>query len=531
MEMEKKNTMNRIQQSWVIVLIAMLISMFSYTSATVFADTTATMTVKNVEAGATVKAYKIVKEGENGDWTAVLKDSIEDPIHPTADEITTLAGKTGSLGTPINMEKSGDNYVGQGEPGMYLVLVSKTDSTKVYNPMIVSVNYKSGATLEGGSVDANSNFKITDVAYAKSSTPTLDKKITGKTNNSSVTGDDTAYGDTLKPGDKTSFEITTTIPSYSKQYQNSNLKFEIKDTVSEGLNAPTDIVVKEGTKILEKGEGEDYTLVQDGKTFTIKFTNKYLLSGNAAKNITVTYKAELNNSATVGFDANTNKAKLEYSDSPSTINDKKEKTTYHYTFDIDGDVMGSKNIKGEEIIKVGVDKTSGELITKKESTGSSTTTTPLKGAKFTLYVAGADGEKTNVVAGTAETGSDGLMHFSKLDAGKYVLVETEAPKGYVKNDTEVPVEISATLNANGTLASYSVKIDNKITSTYEGKYDGGTVVNTVDKTGDTALFNNYKPGGLPSTGGMGTYIFMIIGGALIALAAALYAKNRKRQAE
>lgn len=492
-----------------------------------FADNGGSMTVKGVEAGATVKAYKIVKQDNKGKWVPVIDGSISDVTKPTGKEISKLSTRLSELGTPVDMTAAGEDYTGTGTAGMYLVVVSKTKSTYVYNPMVVSVNFDGNGKLDGGTVDAKSKFQFGPNAYAKRSEPSVDKEITGKVNNPQVENDSTKHGDTLKPGDVTNFKITTTVPSYSQAYDNDKLKFEIKDTVSAGLDEPTDITVADENKTLT--ENTDYELVKSGKSFTVKLKKEYLLSGDSAKKVTVTYKAKLNSNATSGFDANTNKAEIKYSNSPSTEDDK-EKTTYHYTFDIDGDVAGSKNIKGEEIVKVGVDKTTGELLTKKNITESSTVTGKLAGAEFTLYKADASGNKTNVVAGTATTDAKGLMKFSKLDAGKYVLVETKAPEGYVLNNTEIPVEITAKLNATtGILESYSVKINNQYTATYTAHYDGGTKLTTVDKSGDMTLFNNYKPGLLPSTGGMGTYLFMVVGGLLVALAVSLYFMNRRRQ--
>ena len=85
------------------------------------------------------------------------------------------------------------------------------------------------------------------------------------------------------------------------------------------------------------------------------------------------------------------------------------------------------------------------------------------------------------------------------------------------------------MNADGTLKSYTVTIDGKATTTYTGTYQGGTVTTKVEDNSASGIFQNVKPGGLPSTGGIGTYIFMIVGGALVALAAALFVRNRRKQ--
>ena len=522
METRTNREMNKL-----LVLVLSLLVMVCMLPVSAFADNNGTITASGIEKGATVKAYQIVKQKADGDWEAVVENSIADPTKPTAAEITALASNTSGL-TAIDMEEGTVETTSDGvavvdytkaglEAGMYLVLVEKADSDFVYNPMIISVNYDNDGKLDGGSVNADSQFTVGDeTAYAKRTKPSVDKKITGKVENDNVTGDSTTQGDTLKEGDEVSFEITTTIPAYSAAYDNEHLMFEISDTVSAGLDDPTNIVVSDANGPLT--EGNEYTLEQTGKTFKIAFSKSYLLS-DSAKSITVTYKSKLNADATSGFDANTNKATIEYSNTPTTTEDK-DKTTYHYTFDIDGNVFGS--MTGKEIVKVGVDATTGELITAESS--STTTTTPLQGAKFGLYKVGDDAEAVAEVL----TDVNGLMTFKRLDAGEYYLKELQAPAGYKTDSTQVPVSIKAELNTDGTLKSYSITINGENTTTYTANNSGPET--TVDMTGDTSLFNNYKAGALPSTGGSGIYFYIAAGLILIGLAIVVYVYNRRREA-
>ena len=86
------------------------------------------------------------------------------------------------------------------------------------------------------------------------------------------------------------------------------------------------------------------------------------------------------------------------------------------------------------------------------------------------------------------------------------------------------------MNGDGTLKSYSVTIDGKATSTYTSTYENGEIKTTVeDNSNKSGLFQNVRPGGLPSTGGIGTYIFYALGMALMALAAFMYVGSRKNK--
>ena len=160
---------------------------------------------------------------------------------------------------------------------------------------------------------------------------------------------------------------------------------------------------------------------------------------------------------------------------------------------------------------------------------------PKAGAKFKLFKKKAGYTKgseyiadNSLLIGEAVTDNKGRMKFTGLDAGKYVLVETQAPQGYAKNDTPVDVNISATLNADGTLKSYSISIAGKITETYTAVYNSQKEVTKVDKTGEVGEFNNYKLGTLPSTGGIGTYLFYIVGAVLVVLAGSMLVRHRKK---
>ena len=138
----------------------------------------------------------------------------------------------------------------------------------------------------------------------------------------------------------------------------------------------------------------------------------------------------------------------------------------------------------------------------------------LTGAKFKLYDAATDGNEIPVVkvsdgvyrvAVAGETGVEieaGAAQIFGLDEKTYYLEETVAPAGYNILTERVAVAIVAdTVNADGILNSK---------------------INVINNAG--AL--------LPSTGGMGTTLFYVIGGLLVVCAAVLLVtRKRMRRAE
>jgi LPXTG-motif cell wall-anchored protein len=109
------------------------------------------------------------------------------------------------------------------------------------------------------------------------------------------------------------------------------------------------------------------------------------------------------------------------------------------------------------------------------------------------------------------TPDSGKVYVRGLDADAYTLTETEAPAGY--NLLSAPVNVVV-----------HRATENVIDGNYYLSDDDNQNVNeigVINKTGSL----------LPSTGGMGTTLFYIIGGVLIIAGVAYFMVRRKADAE
>ena len=294
---------------------------------------------------------------------------------------------------------------------------------------------------------------------------------------------------TAQIGDIVEFRTTITAKKGAQNYV-------LHDQMSDGLTLDEEsIKVTVNGVRLEKGTA--YTVVTnptDGCDFEIQFTQTYLDTITQDAEIVVTYSAVLNDKAVIYPSGNPNKTKLDYGDNSST--DWKKTNTYTFEFDI---------IKTDSSFKV------------------------LDGAEFELYDQETNGLKINLVeiekglyrvATSKEVEESGFSSaVIKTVNGKatvkgldfdsktsYWLEETKAPAGYNKLSGRVKVEIK---NSNLTTTMHG--------DTWQ-ENDGG--VHIINKTGAE----------LPSTGGMGTTIFYIIGSVLV-LAAVVLLIVRKRMSD
>lgn len=488
-------------------------------------DDTATITVNGIdnETGIQVNAYKVVEAKYDGAgstfsgykslYPAVIKQDMvkADLTTLSAEQLNNLAiavaTNNSAVAIPLNNTNGTATWTANVSAGTYLVLVSNTEAHS-YNPMVVSAYYtnKNGETnISEGVVEL-----ITDVANAKKSDrPSIDKKIKDSNGND--------HGNSVEVGDTVNYEVTVKpIPSYTGSYP----IFNVEDTLSAGLDFAKDNdnnainpIVKVGNTTLAKDT--DYTVEFDGRKLTVNFVvdGVYKLNDYASQSLTITYAAKVNSNAVVFTEVNTNNAKLNFT-KDSKVTDKDDSTdkkTYTYTFEIGGEASGTTGI----ITKTGKDKNEEK---------------PLAGAVFGLYKSG-DGVTAGTVATAnasaayknATSDDKGQINFSQLKEGTYYLKELTAPEGYSVNTHVYTVVIDATYNNDGTLATWSVKIDNDKTSTFTSNSEGEWT-----SVKDNTVIVNTTLSSLPSTGGIGTTIFTIAGCLIMVTAAGLFFASRKK---
>ena len=536
-------------------------------TSTVAATTQKTITVSDVmdtSSALKVTAYQVAKgvykDGKLVSYT--LCDSTNEPIAdltaPTAAEVTAIADNISSDSTTltgIRMTKSGTSYTADVEAGLYIVIVEDSD-TYVYNPAVVAVNITDAnqiaSSATGGTVDMTSYFNFPTQAYLKSSTSGFDKSITGSTHNGVNAESKKTDGDTIAFGDTVSFKLDRmTIPSYSDDYAEGSLKYEINDNLDpKAFSGLTGLAVKVGgdtvaadsttySVVFKDKDGLTVTDAAQAVSFSLSFKDSYIRS-NASKTVEITYSSVVQNTAGLNYSENKNTATLTYSNNPSDSTSYKTLTdhTYHYTFGIDADLDGEDG--GKTTYELNKVTKSGEEFEETSDNRSKKSKYPLEGAVFTLY---SDAAMTQAV-GTATSDSNGHISFTGLDEGVYYLKETTAPSGYTLNDTDYQITIAATLNDEGIMTSYTMDIKSKDSET--GAYSvtagsasytntpvvaaDGSVENTVVDTTVPAEIVNTNLASLPSTGGAGTFLFISIGAVGMTLfLGVIIAVNKKKK--
>lgn len=457
------------------------------------------VTVTGFEDGDTVTAYQFVTwDATNNQWkvadgVGLTLEQITDGL--TKEELATLATHTDKM-TAVTGTTTGAKWemtCGTVETaGSYLILVADSKAEHVYNPAVVSADFD-GTNAKAVDLSADTaNIKKQDVEVEKKA--------------------DYAPDDyDVQVGDIVPFTVKVTVPQYNTNWTEPT--FEVKDVLSTGLTLEV-LPTISGLTV-----DEDYTVeaTKGGDGFTISFTEEYL-KNNASAALEIKYSAKVGEAVkdTAQVHKEDNTVTVKFSNDPTNTGSHKEITdeTHHYTFAIDATRLGQGSAKTNELIKVGVDKNGNPITEYKEGETLPTGVSPLAGAEFTLTGVGPNKEGTVQITGSSD--ADGRIFFNNLEAGTYTLQETKAPAGYVKDPDSHTVVISAEYNDDTTLKSYTITIDGRATSTYTATTSGETVTYEAPAGGnDTFPINNKKGAELPSTGGIGTIIFYVLGSILV----------------
>lgn len=459
-----------------IVLAAIMI--FTLSISAFAAETTGSITVKNVVEGQTYKIYEIFSlesyDTDTGafsykttsDWAEFAKSAT---TYVTVDDdgyVTWVEGAQAADFAKLALAYAKENSI---EP---------TKTSEAVAAGQTEVNF-SGLELGYYLIDSSlgalcilnttkPNAEVTE----KNDKPVPDKEVEEDSTNEYGKKNDADMFQTVN------FRATVTVKKGAENYV-------LHDKMSAGLTFGEIKKVSVGGVDVDTSK---YTIsynTEDGCTFEIAFDNDYIAGLDAETEIVVDYTASLNENAVIAGEGNDNELWLDYGDDNESVHDKTK--TYTYEFDLIKTDSNNNLLDGAEF-KLYDAKTGGNEIK------------VVYDAEKDIYRLAKDGEE-----GVSIVVKDGKATIVGLDGGTtYYLEETVAPDGYNKLNGRVEVKIEDT--------NINAQFDNDT-----NEYVAGTGIQVVNKTGSE----------LPSTGGIGTTLFTFFG-AILVLGAGILLITKKR---
>ena len=474
-----------------------------------FAETTTptkyTITINNGTGN--YAAYQIFKGDlhektlSNIEWGDNVTDEGRTKFGNAADKAKTITTEADAKAFAVEVAKyltdpaagTGTDSITVSGPGYYLIKNTSVGEGEVFTDYILRVV---------GDVKVN----------PKSGKPTLDKQI--KHNDDGTWG---VVGDN-QIGDTVEFRTLTTVPIVSGYTQYT---YVIHDEMSAGLTSNVrsneDVTIKVNDEtVLDKNY---YTVTVDPEnankfTVTVDVLNAIkdgkMVEGNT---LYTYYTGILNENAKVYNDGKQdNKAYLEYSNNPhnnTTTNKTPEKVVYDWTFK-----MEVNKIDGESNAPL----SDAKFVLSKNGSRSLGTIgddgTPSNTKDLISLIENSDGSYTVAPAGHTGTYvmTAGNITIKGLDdATEYYLYETKAPAGYNRLTDAVKFKITADYDETGkNCTSVTTKVNED-----------------APQAGLSITVKNNKGAALPSTGGIGTTLFYVIGGGLMAVAAVLLVTKKR----
>lgn len=288
----------------------------------------------------------------------------------------------------------------------------------------------------------------------------------------------------VRRGQRVNFTVTTQMASKTNA-KNEELKtFKVVDT-SKGLKA--DSFVLDSVKIAGEAKTVDTLKVttvpnEDGTvTYTVDLSD-FISATEAGTTIEVKYSAIVENDHTYNNSATVDSNTVDYV--PGIVNGHTGTVTLKKV-DIKGNTLNGAEFQLLKVTSAG-----------KESAEATKTPVSVVRVSAGEYKVALDGEKD---ATTTLVATNGTLTVTGLDEGNYEFKETKAPTGY------------------------------KVSS--ENKAFTMTADEEKEVTVNAGEFVNTKLSSLPSTGGMGTYLFTIIGVVVMAGAAGAFFISRRKGSE
>lgn len=450
---------------------------------------------KNNKWGAFVDGYLVATN--TGELSPISVDGTTKYINITEDNIVAFTNAAMKEATTKNIAADA-TITGNGSD------VTVTDLALGYY-LVVPVNaIVQNSNSSGSTASISSTVPNADVSV-KAVKPTIDKT------------DDKVSADI---GATVTYTITGVIPNvkgYEYEYT-----YEIEDQMSDGLTFQKDVSFK-----IEGVDSGDITYDYDNVTngFKARINVGNLMPSQSGKTFTLTYTAIVNDNA-VNDDgaAEKNTVKLSYGNNPSETTVVKSEEVYSskiivdkWAVSSDTKLAGAKfvlmNSEGKYYKYTAADRNNVakvEWVTVADAPTSGTAN--VTSAQATTI---SNAVKGNTITGVI-TDESGAAVFNGLADGTYYLVEYEAPAGYNRLDKP-----HATTVAGRDVDTGEGKIENQADST--GSFDNANhaTASIENKTGDV----------LPSTGGIGTTMFYVIGGALVAVAVVLLVTRKRMSVE
>ena len=475
---------------------------------------TGSITIENAVTNQTYKIYRILnleyhadtnsyRYTANGAWKDfILKENNNFKLDKETGAVTWINTNSENNGTAIQQIANSAGKYAEDTPNN----VQEDGSAKANGItltfsnlplgwyLVVSdlVDLDKGALCSIGTTDPNA------VIREKNSKPTIEKEV--------YEGDTLGYSNDAGIGDTVKFQTRIHVTD------GNPTNYVLHDTMAKGL----DFNEKSVTVLLMRDPktggsnysgnltpGTDYELVtstSDTCTFEIKFLKPL----KPYDYIQVDYSATVTSDAVIGTTGNDNKAVLTYGNNSTTT---ESSTTKTYVWEMG--VRKFANLGGDDTNHALADaefqlyKKDGD--TQKYAKFVETSTTSV------YKLTGWTNNATEAIK--VKTPANGNITFEGLDAGTYYLEETKAPVGYNKLTAPITVVID-----RGTLPTVASQ-----TISYTVKYGDTTaddhVVRVENKAGTV----------LPSTGGMGTTLFYVIGGGLMVAAIVLLVTKKRME--